>query len=306
MHFADAEKWGVLLGKRDGFGPTPENIYHNEVCGESSDTGARLITQTELRAACNAQRPNELAWVEKHLGDYVDRVLAVDWGGGGEKETSTTAVAVLGLKASGKIDVLFGYRFKSSHDYAGECSAILHIMKRCRCSNLVHDFGGQGAVREHILVTAGLPLSLLIPVAYQGASAGSIMKAKEENERTGKRSYYLVDKPRSLVQTCELIRHQQLEFFKYDYLGVGREGLVHDFLSLVEDTIGNQIGTPMQRIIRDEMGGPDDFAQAVNIGTCALFYKTGKWPNLAKVADLRVSPETLASIVPTEPDWDHA
>lgn len=311
MHYADPEKWGVLLGKRDGYGQTPPHVYYNEVCGESFDQGAKIVTKTELKAACTS-RPNDINYAASIAGDYVERVVSIDWGGGGEKETSFTVVTVLGMRADGVIEVLFGHRFRTMHDYPKEASAILHIMRKCRCTHVVHDFGGQGSLREHLMVTAGLPLHQIIPVSYVRASSSSIMKEKPENERTGQRMYYTMDKTRSLMQTCELIRYRRLLFFQYDHRGSTQQGLINDFLTLVEDTVDSRTGTPITTIIKagnSKSGkkastGPDDFAQAVNIGVTSLFYMRGEWPDLAAVAKIKIDPKVLAQMSPPQPTWD--
>lgn len=302
MHYADSEKWGVLLGKRDGYGNTAVNVYYNEVCGESYDSGAKLVTQTELIAACD-NRPNDLHYAASRADDYVERILAVDWGGGGQDEVSYTVAVVLGYKANGAIDVLYAHRFRTMHDYANEARAIIYIMNRCRCSFLVHDMGGRGDIREHLLVTAGLPRSQSLPVSYIRATVGPIFRFKEENLNTGQRAYYLCDKARSLVQTCELIRHGQVRFFAWDEAD-DRDGVISDFLSLTEDIIDSRTGNEIFTVIRSELGGPDDFAQAVNIGTCALFYLRKRWPDLAAIARIKADPRVLAQFSPAVPNWN--
>jgi len=303
MHFADAEKWAVLLGKRSGYDNTPEHVFYNEVCGESFDSGAKMVTKTELMNACR-RRPNNLDHAASITGDYVQRVISVDWGGGGQNMVSFTVMAVLGLRADGKIDVLFAHRFRSMHSYAQEAHSILHVMNKCRCEYLIHDFGGRGDLREHLLVNAGLPREQIIPVGYTGPATTEIMHYKPENPQTGQRMYYQCDKSRSLVLTCELIRTGLLRFFEYDYKGSGQASLLHDFLALVEDTVDSPTRSNLMKIIRDEKIGPDDFAQAVNIGCMAMFYMRGEWPDLATAAKIAVDPRIIAQLNPVQPNWD--
>lgn len=301
MHYASPIKWATLLGKRDNEMPY---IYYNEVCGESYDAGSRLVTQTELKAA-STNRPNTIEFARSIIDEYPSRLMAVDWGGGGQNEVSFTALAVMGMRGDGNVDVLFGERMRITHNYDEEARRILQVMSDLRCQHVAHDFSGAGATREHIMVTAGLPISMILPVSYIRAGSGSIMRWKPPSDATGQRGYYQVDKARSLVLACQLIRHKQLQFFEYDFINADHPGLLHDFLSLTEDRINSRTGTDIFTVIRDELAGPDDFAQAVNIGMCALFYQAQRWPDLASLTNLTLDPETLAKLMPPDASWNY-
>lgn len=155
------------------------------------------------------------------------------------------------------------------------------------------------------MVTAGLPISMILPVSYIRAGSGSIMRWKPPSDATGQRGYYQVDKARSLVLACQLIRHKQMQFFEYDFINADHPGLLHDFLSLTEDRVNSRTGTDIFTVIRDELAGPDDFAQAVNIGMCSLFYRAERWPDLAALTNLTLDPETLAKLMPPDANWDY-
>lgn len=300
LHYADRTKWLTLVGKRDSLEP---RLYFNEVCGESYDKGSKLLTQTEIQAACQ-DRDNDYVTAQPIIHDYMNRVCSVDWGGGGEKQTSFTVISIMGTRGDGRQDVLYGERLKITHNYFAEAQRILQVMNDFKCQFLVHDFSGAGAIREQILVNAGLPIERIIPVAYIRAGAGTIMRYKPENQQTGMRGHYQLDKTRSLVQTCSLVKTKQIGFFRYDYKSQTNPGLLHDFLALVEENTETISSSNIYTITRGEHAGPDDFAQAVNIGSCALFYIRGVWPNLAKLVELELTAEQLAMISPTNADWD--
>jgi hypothetical protein len=42
----------------------------------------------------------------------------------------------------------------------------------------------------------------------------------------------------------------------------------------------------------------DDFAQAVNIGCCALWHRTQSWPNLAELAGLQITIQQMNAAGP--------
>lgn len=304
MHYSDPEKWALLLAKRRGFGNTTTAAYYNECCGESYERGAKLVTVTELKAAA-VLHENKYQIALQHLRPYKRRILAVDWGGGGEDEVSFTVAAVLGMRDDGKIDVIFGWRSLTPHDHFGEARQILKIMHDFHCSHLVHDFSGAGTLRETIINAAGLDIHQLIPVSYIRSSIGPLMKLVTENDSTGQRWHYRVDKSRSLGLVCNLIKKQWIRFFAYDYQGVGQEGLLHDFLALVEDKTSTRLGGDIYTIIRGARSGPDDFAQAVNIGACALYYQEQRWPDLAAIDRLTLTREQLAAVQPPKvQDWN--
>jgi len=298
-HYADFRKWHTLLGKRAGAGNTSRTTYLNEVCGEGCDEGAKPVTQTDLKRACT-RRPNSLEYAAKHIGDYVDTICAVDWGGGGLKRDSFTVLAILGLTADGRIDVLYGWRSHTPHDYPGEVREIIKAMHATKTGYLAHDYSGAGEGREHILIGAGFPPQQIIPISYIRAGKGALMRAIPENPDTGQRAYYQLDKARSLTLCFDLIRTKQIRFFEWD--GGKDNGLIEDYLSLIEDLVETRTTGGVYTIVRDTKAGPDDFAQAVNYGACALFWRAGKWPNLADLHRIEMSAEQLASIVP--PDID--
>lgn len=305
MHYADAEKWAILQGKRMGFGRTPYNVFLNEVCGESADMGAKLLTVTDLKRAAVLPWDNELAQAMSQIGNYTQRIISVDWGGGGEDEISFTTIAILGMKPNGEIDVLYGWRSLTPNAPIQEAIQVLHLMKHFRCSHLVHDFAGAGNLREAIIAQSGLPENRIIPVAYARVNVGPMMAWKDFNENTGKRGYHILDKARSLQYTCELIKQRYIKFFRYDHHGPDNPGLLHDFLSLVEDKVDSRHGMDLFTIIRNQKAGPDDFAQAVNMGACALFHARDHWPDIAQHIGLEIDPDILNMIAPLgETLWD--
>jgi len=304
MHYADKDKWRLLVGKQAGFGNTPLNVFYNEVCGESYDIGAKLVTQTELQmAGCLNDNTLEAA-LQVGKDRYMYRVLAVDWGGGGEKRTSFTSVAILGYLPTGKIECIYGWRSNTPHDYALEAREVLELASKFSCSHIVHDYTGAGEGRGLFLTQMGFPPERLIPVAYIRAATGRIFRFIEENYNTGQRAHFRADKARSLHLTSQLIKTGLLLFFKYDYKNRDNPGLLHDFLTLVEDKIDGRAANDLYTIIRDtSTKAPDDFAQAVNIGCLALFHMSGNWPNVAEAAHMKASLEQLEAFSPENPDW---
>ncbi len=288
LHYARYDKWSELLAKQQGWGNTSKNVFCNEVLGESVDSGQKLVSQTEL------QRAAILPWVNtpndpspeliKRLKHYKQRILAVDWGGGGEDEVSFTALSLLGLTPDNKIDCLWGKRLVISTEHLQEAIECLHWLRTFGCELLVHDYTGAGIVRETVLVQAGFSLERVMPIQYVRAASRSLMKFIEPSILHN-RGHYRLDKMRSLLYTCQAIKLQILRFFKYDHISDESPGLMHDFLALVEEKNHTRLAGDIYTITRNPLL-TDDFAQATNIGCAALWHANDCWPDFAKAAGI--------------------
>lgn len=313
LHYANPEKWDLLVGKLEGRSNTTLTTFLNEVCGESHDEGSRLLTETDLKGAAVLPWPNDWRQASENIGGYVRRVLAVDWGGGGgsigavgeggRTRTSFTCLAVLGFCPDGKIDVLWGMRSLKTHDYYYEAQLVVETLNRFKCTHLVHDYGGAGAIRETLIWQAGWPAEHIIPIAYHAAAKHNIMNFHPATT-SHPRHWYSVDKSRSLVLTAQCIKFGALRFFQYDYKTADDQGLLRDFLALVEDKIDGRGRTDRYLIIRHP-NMPDDFAQAVNIGCCALWYMSKQWPDLSATMKFQI-PVDLEQLTkpPTLVNWE--
>jgi hypothetical protein len=317
MHYANAVKWGVLVGKYQGKGNTPKNVFFNEVCGESYDVGSKLVTQTDLQQACTLGWGNNVEEAEKHLGSYLFKILAVDWGGGGgrlrsssgskgaeqRERTSFTTLAVLGMRPDGKMDVIWGYRSLKTHDHIYEARLILAALRRFKCSHFAHDYNGAGAAREVLLTQSGFPVDNIIAMAYHPSARKNIVNFHAATD-DHPRNWYSVDKSRSLQMTCDMIKYGLLRFFNWDHITADDPGLISDFLALIEEKVSMRIGTDVY-VITKNPNASDDFAQAVNLGAMALCYLSGKWPDLASANRLILPDEILRYCQPqSQPDWD--
>ena len=300
MHYADQEKWQTLIDKRDGRGNTPIHVFYNEVCGESWDSGSKLVTVTDLRKAACLSWECRVDSARDHIDGYLHRFCAVDWGGGGVNKgksdlalQSYTSIAVCGLRPDGRVDVIYGFRSLHPHNHVREAKIIMGIMSTFRCSHLVHDYTGAGTVRETVIRQAGLNLNNVLPVAYTGSAKGSLVSFKPATD-DHPRHHYTMDRNRALNYCCQFIKSGVLRFFQYDYRGSSDVGLMHDFLNLIEDKKESGGGRDSYKILRDP-SGPDDFAQAVTMGTMMLFQIRGQWPDLSAYEDIQISEDVVMS-----------
>lgn len=314
MHYADQESWLRLVGKMHGEENTTFTTFLNEVCGESCDVGAKLVTETDLRFAATLPWANRYEEALKSMKRYKHKILAVDWGGGGgrlssskkdadkRKRTSYTSIAVMGIKQDGKIDVIYGHRSLKTYDWHYEAGLCLWLVQHFGCSHIVHDYGGAGVGREVMITQGGFPEQNLIPIRYVGPAVKNIMTLVEATD-DHPREVYNVDKSRSLVTVCMCIKYGLIRFFKYDFESANNPGLMRDFLALIEEKTENIMGTDVYRISKNP-NASDDFAQAVNIGACALWYMTKSWPQVAEAARFRFPREVFDRIDPVKINWD--
>ncbi len=305
IHYSSSDAWAELLAKREGHGNYTPARYFNEVLGEPCGTGVQLVSQMELQAASSLpwfNSPRDYRKALVHARKYAMRVLAIDWGGGGEDEISLTTMAVLGYLPNGQIHVIWARRLMTPHDHLGEAEFCLEVFRSFQCHFLAHDYTGAGSLRETFLVHNQPDLvNKLVPIAYVGAAQKNIMTFKPATD-IHPRNYYLVDKTRSLLMTCTCIKMRQIRFFQYD--GGNEPGLIDDFLGLVENKTQTHAKSDIYTIQRHAMLS-DDFAQAVNIGCCALWYVNQRWPNLSARNIQPLAESQIRAAVPIrDSDWE--
>jgi hypothetical protein len=304
VHYSNPDKWSTLIGKREGWGSVSPNMFYNEVLGESYDVGQKLVTLSDIKKAAvlpweNDQRVPPPAAIEAAKSGYLRRVLAVDWGGGGMSGVSFTVLAVLGFAADGRIDCLWGCRLLTPHDHlleAQECMARFHEFG---CDIFAHDYTGAGILRETFMTQAGFPLSRIMPIAYVRAATKAPMYHVPKTQ-LHPRDHYRADKTRTLLYTTTALKTGLLRFFQYDFKSTDNPGLLHDFLSLVENKVETRQASDLY-MIGKAAGLPDDFAQAVNIGCVSLWHISQAWPNFANAAAAQMSPDQVQSAVGPDP-----
>lgn len=280
QHYGHPEKWRMLVNKQQGAQGCTTAKFYNECLGEALDVSTKLVNLTDLRkAACLHKNTKEEA--KKVASSYTRRVLAADWGGGGEDGVSLTVFAVLGILANGQIEVIYGLRSLIPHDHRGEAKIAMDLMQEFQCDLFVHDYTGAGELRQTIMVHDGMPMARIMPISYVRAAAANVMNFHPATIKHPT-NYWAVDKTRSLQLTCYSIKFGLLRFFEYDFISEEDPGLIQDFLALIENKIPTARGSDVYTIQRSP-ALTDDFAQAVNIGSAALFHMTGAWPNFSTI-----------------------
>lgn len=307
LHYARPDKWNELLLKREGWGNTSLNTFYNEVLGESVDVGQKLVTETELKRACRLpwkNNPNEpAAIVRSRLKHYKMRVLAADWGGGGEKGVSFTVLTLLGFTPTGEIHCLWGKRLLSGGDHLREARECIHWVRVFGADLFAHDYTGAGWVRETVLVQAGFDLERVMGMNYCRTAARNLIQYVPPSP-LHQRAHYNLDKARSILYTCQAIKLGLLSFFEWDKESNDNQGLISDFLAMVEEKTESRSAGDIYVITKNPTL-TDDFAQAVNIGAAALWHANKAWPNFAQAASVaRINQSVIQAAGSSEWGWD--
>jgi hypothetical protein len=296
MHYTSALAWDKIL---DTMMNKPKHIFFNESLGESYDTGQKLITIKDLKAAGTGKyiRPTQ---VDKR--NYVMTSLGVDWGGKGKEKTtdqdefiSNTALAHAGIRADGKIEVTWGYITPYIADHFQEAGMVKEAAGLAGVDWVAHDYGGAGDVRESILVKLGYPLERVCPFTYMAMAPDKSIVDFNDPGNNGSRRFWSLDKARSLLLLCELIRAGYIIFPPYEG---EMKHMMNDFLSIFEETKDSPRGRGM-RLVHRVVKQHDDFVHAVNFACMALYHATNFWPDVAD-AWMKLDPHDIIASDGTE------
>lgn len=287
-HYADPYAWLNLINKRNSMA---SSVFYNEVLGVSYDSGTKLVNESDLRAAAtlpwtnNIKSPDPQVMAAIASGAYIDIVLGVDWGGGGKLGVSYTSLALCGLLPDGSIECIWGKRLMTPHDHLAEAAEIMSWMRKFgRIGSLAHDYTGAGTLRETLLSQAGLGETYNMPITYiRSAAAGLLTFIPSTHQHP--RAHYQLDKTRAILYVCQAIKLQKIRFFKYDYVSKDYTGLISDFLALVDEK-RDTMSALQPYMIGRQLNKSDDFAQAVTMASCSLWYRANMWPDLAGWAGL--------------------
>ena len=276
MHCRNQRKWGMLLEKRQKNFPK----FMMECMGESTDVGTHLVSKGDLQAACTLPWANTWEDYIKNYNQrgYQMRVLAVDWSGGGADEVSLTAMAAIGLRMDGKIEVGWMKHYPHSTNWMDDAKRVMAAFHQGAFNYLVSDAGGAGDGRQNFLMQAGFPAQRLFPVSYVHTTGDKALMTYNSPQASNVRRSCSLDKARSLILSCELIRQGVMQFPAYSTC----QDHLEDFLALVEETMQTPRGSDIH-LISKAPGVPDDMAHAVNMGTCSIYYLVQKWPDLGEV-----------------------
>ncbi len=281
MHYESPPAWTVLKEiQRD----KPAYIFFNEVLGESYDIGAKIITKQQVEDACVCP-PLQPGSLRFEASRYPMTALGIDWGGRGkEKPTdsddfiSNTAMALAGITADGCIDIRWLHKVPYTIDSSHEPEMAVNVAAEAQCDWVALDYGGQGNVQENAMRALGWPRELTCPFTYCVASPRRPIVFYEKPAHGGVRSSYSLDKPRSILLLCELIKRGVVRLPAHQ---PWLEDHLRDFLHIYEEVTENPRGSPT-RLVKRSARRTDDIVHAINFACMALFHRANAWPKMAE------------------------
>lgn len=281
LHYASDKKWTELLTKMN---KRSNAVVMNEVLGESCDVGTKLVTVEELRRACILHKLDlEAAKGVRFTERYIQRILGVDWGGGGEDKVSYTTISIVGLRPDYKQEVLWAERLHVAVSDVDEVNRIIELFSLFSCHYIAHDFAGSGSVHETLLIQAGFPMNKIIPFSYVRTGGKSLIV--HHSPDTGSiRHYYALDKTWSIMLLCMLVKTGHLMFPEY----TSAKDLVDDFLHLVEHKTESPHAGDIMTVKRMPKQS-DDFVHSTNFAVCAHFHTTQRYPDIADAFGLTLT-----------------
>ena len=238
----------------------PLPILMQEVLGISYSVGSRIITEDDIKKQSVLPSMKEL---QKDFNKYVTRVSAVDWGGA--EQTSFTVHVVLGMTASGHIDVIWARRF-IGFDPDETLSEIAKAHYFYNCDAMAADYGMGFDKNVMLEKRFGVPVVQMM-FCHQN-------KLLSYSPTLGQ-PRWTVDKTTALEVMFLAIKYGRMSFPPYDEFEI----YTKDLLSPYEEVIDNG-GLSRRRFLRDP-SRPDDFAMALCFGSM-LAYRL----NNAQIIDL--------------------
>lgn len=292
MHCCEFSKWEDLWLNLSNTNTAKHTIY-NEILGVPFDDGVLLLTQQDIESMAVLHK-NYLDHVIPKLPEYAGRIaIGIDWGGRGISGESRTKIAVCGLAGNGKMDILFGLQMVSTASSTDEARVINHLWRTTKAQYIAHDNIGIGSRAEEMLVEAGIPRSVFVPMEYQGETQGVILKLRKATPERP-RSVYGVDKTRGLLHLIEAIKSKQVRSFRFSKDAHGQD-LLLDFTHLrAEEKVYVHSFKSETIMIQKEPGKSDDFVHAVHHAANTLWMRYDAWPKLNKKIDI-VSPQDLTN-----------
>ena len=274
LHCRNEVKWAELLYKIETYPPWQ---VKNEIFGEACDESIKMITVGDLKQASHG-RPNTIESARSNMKRFSTIVTGVDWGGGGLDMTSFTTIAILGHSArNNELEVLYMERIPYGKSPTEETERVTALAALFGSDIIAHDASGAGRLREELLMQAGLASRLpVIPFVYVWAPRQDVIKFHESSP--GQRSYYSLDKTRSLTMTTAAIKARKILLPEYESC----PKLLTDFLALAEDIRDDRAGSQIRVVVRTGTN-PDDMAHSVNLAANATWYVNRCLPSLGSL-----------------------
>lgn len=291
-HCCNFDKWRTIVNTL-GDPNIAQHTKFNEILGVPFDDGVALLTQLDLLARA-VLGPNTVENALSLADHYSGRVaLGIDWGGRGMSGKSLTKVAVVGLRPDLTTHIIFGVQLTKDASSAEEAAVINFLYRTFRPQMIAHDNLGIGQRAEEMLVAAGIPPQIFMPMEYAGETQGLIMKRRDIPDST--KVVFNVDKTRSLLHLVEAYKHDVIFSFNMSEAYHANELLLDMTHIRAELQVYVKSVKSETILIQAEPNQCDDFIHAVNHACNALWYHYG-WPEFGKPITV-LTPQDLSNYI---------
>ena len=181
----------------------------------------------------------------------------------------------------------------AGYNHQDEAALLLKLFTETGCHIFAHDYGGSGAVRETLMIQAGLPMSRIMNISYVRATSKNILYYNPPVAQGTSRGYYALDKARSLVLQATCLKSGVIQLPEYE----SAKDITRDLLALLEDKHEMPGGSDVY-LIRRQPKLSDDFAHSLNFGCVAIWHSKQNWPDLATVNQIRLPDNLVQELQP--------
>lgn len=275
VHYADPKKWKILKEKQEGKSFYTESKFFNEVLGESYDSASGLLTYSDILQSIKLEikTKEDAINYRKRLDKLV--IMGIDWGGGGENETSKTSISIVGRKPGSDVLEVFYYEIlPTSMSFFAEAEYILDLYKKFEVTYIAHDFSGRGETCEEMMINNGILRRNILPFLYTGHTK-KIISYKPVTHNS--RDFRIINKIRSIMILCTAIKLGKVIINKDPKTdSINELGTPGQFLNLVLEEKASSIFDCYLILKRENTS--DDFVQSTNLACSSYWYITKKWP----------------------------
>ena len=148
------------------------------------------------------------------------------------------------------------------------------------------------------MIQAGLPIPKIMGLMYVRASVKKMVEAMRPSGHN-QRTYYTLDKARSLVLQATCIKAQHILFPEYE----SSKEITHDLLALMEAR-KELAGKADIFLVARNPKMTDDFCHALNFGCIGMWHVLMKrYPDLSRHMNIKLTKEQANFVHPPSPTW---
>lgn len=299
-HYAYPDNWQELLLNQRQY---PTSKFYNECLGESYDSSEKLITLTDLRKISCLPHRNELTQSIYNRAEYSFVVMGVDWTGGGPESESWTSVTLAGVRpGEDTIHIIYTAKISRAAPPDQETRLIMDLTAKFRPNLVAHDYTGAGNLRELMMTQAGMPAEILIPFTYSVTANKSViyLNSPKNKATVAQRLSYTIDKPRSLITLCTMMRAGKVLFPQWP--DEQSPNPILDFLNLCQVVQERPHGSDVY-LIDKTPSSSDDTCHSVNFACSAIWYCHQQYPDISQAMSIMMSQADVDAVTPTRPEW---